>query len=71
MKITAFNNLPSGIQMLVLLGEVTYRGTADMKDEPVGCVLLSVDGKEYLISKEDFNKLGGIKSIRFMAPNRE
>jgi len=72
MKITSFGDLPSGIQMLATLGEVTYRGTADMKDEPENCVLIKVsDGKEHLISKQDFEKLGGIKKIRFSAPYRQ
>ena len=56
---------------LVTLGEVTYRGTADMKDEPENCILIKVGDKEHLISKQDFEKLGGIKKIRFSAPYRQ
>jgi hypothetical protein len=70
-KITPISDLPN-IQMLVDLGEVTYRGTADMAPEPSDCVLITVGGQqEYLISMVEFTKLGGIRKIRFSAKYRQ
>ena len=69
--LTHFCELPKGIQILVNSDEVTYRGTADMKNEPEDCKLISVGEKEYVISNTDFEKLGGITKMRFKAPYRQ
>ena len=71
LTITPISDLPN-IQMLVDLGEVTYRGTADMVPEPSDCVLITVGGQqEYLIAMVEFGRLGGIRKMRFSAKYRQ
>jgi hypothetical protein len=62
-NIVAISKITS-VQKEVDAGNVTYRGGA-------GGTRIKVKGKEYLISNDDFNKLGGIKKMNFKAPFRK
>jgi hypothetical protein len=77
--ITKIKDIPN-LQKLVDAGQVTYRGLpssnaivnkiyAMTNDE--GATRIKVNGNEYYITKSDFEKLGGIKKIRFGAPYRK
>jgi hypothetical protein len=74
--VTSVDKIPN-IQNLVNQGKVTYRGLgvgkiandfANIAGE-MG-TRIKVGGKEYFITDSDFQKLGGIKKIRFAAPFR-
>lgn len=65
------------IDHYVRMGDVTYRGlgvgkvSSDFqKNFGEGGVKIKFKGNEYLLKKSDFQKLGGIKSIKFAAPER-
>jgi len=62
-NIVAITKITS-VQKEVDAGRVTYRGGA-------GGTRIKVKSKEYLISNDDFNKLGGIKKMNFKAPFRK
>ena len=66
--LSSMSDLPENIQELVDKRKVTYRGTG--MSGPAG-TLIKVNGKEYLISDEDYNALGGLSKIRFSAPYRK
>jgi hypothetical protein len=74
--VTSIDTLPN-IQTLVDRGKVTYRGLGMGKISndfrniagEMG-TRIKVGGKEYFITKSDFDKLGGIKKIKFSAPYR-
>ncbi len=76
--ITKISDIPN-LQKKVDEGKVTYRGLgmgklADDFSKASGGKSgnkIKVDGKEYYITDEDFNLLGGIKKIRFSAPFRK
>jgi hypothetical protein len=67
----------SNLQKLVDQGKVTYRGLGlgKLYDDFYKAAgetgtRITVNGKEYFITDADFEKLGGIKKIRFSAPAR-
>jgi hypothetical protein len=69
---TAINNLselPAETIDLVSLGAVTYRGCGMGKN--ANNTKIRVNGKEYMITSELFNKLGGIDKMKFYAPFRK
>lgn len=61
------NALPNDIQNEVNKNTVTYRGLGFGKEG----VKIKVKGKEYIISDDKFNELGGIDKIKFSAPFRK
>ena len=66
-NIVPLSELPVNTPELVAAGAVTYRGLGFGKDG----TKIKVNGKEYVISKADFEALGGIKKMRFSAPFRK
>ncbi len=60
--------LPINLQDLVNAGKVTYRGLG--MDTDIDGVKIRIDGKEYIISREKYDELGGLKKIKFHAPYR-
>jgi len=76
MEVTKISDIPN-LQKLVDQGKVTYRGLGmgklygdfyNLAGE--GGTRIKVNGKEYYITDTDFEKLGGIKKIKFAAPFR-
>jgi len=76
-EVTEISNIPD-LQKLVDQGKVTYRGLGlgkvyndfyDIAGE--GGTKIRVNNKEYFIKDSDFEKLGGIKKIKFAAPFRK
>lgn len=74
--VTKISDIPN-LQNLVNQGKVSYRGLGmgKLSDDfwklaGENGTLIKVLGKEYYITNSDFNALGGIKKIRFDAPNR-
>lgn len=63
----AGDDFPTDTQKEVNSGKVTYRGLGFGKEG----VKIKVHGKEYVISNEKFEELGGIKKIKFNAPFRK
>jgi len=59
------NKLPADTQEQVKLGKVTYRGTGLGGDFKI-----KVHGKEYLVTHEKLEELGGPSKIKFDAPHR-
>lgn len=76
--VTKISDIPN-LQQKVDERKVTYRGlgvgklSEDFSKTSNGenGVKIKVDGKEYFITNSDFDKLGGIKKIKFSAPNRK
>jgi|GEM_PF-6814786 len=64
--IVPLSDLPSNTVELVDARKVTYRGTGNSGESKI-----KVNGKEYVISSEDFDALGGLEKIRFSAPFRK
>lgn len=64
--ITELKDLPADLQKLVDAGKVTYRGN-NLKEG----IRIKVNGKEYNISDDLYDELGGIKKMRFAAPFRK
>ena len=68
------------LQKMVDDGKVTYRGLPSSNSivnklyslipDGEGLTRIKVNGNEYYITNTDFNKLGGIKKIKFGAPFR-
>jgi hypothetical protein len=75
--VSKISDIPD-LQKKVDEGKVTYRGLGMGKlfndfyaIAGQGGSKIKVEGKEYFITDEDFEKLGGIKKIRFSAPSRK
>lgn len=66
-KIVPLTELPINTPELVAAGLVTYRGLGMGKEG----TKIKINGKEYVISDADFNTLGGITKMRFVAPFRK
>ena len=69
MKLSTKSDLPANVQELINEGKVTYRGCGLGKN--AANTKIKVDGKEYMITTELFNELGGIDKMRFFAPFRK
>jgi hypothetical protein len=63
------SELPADTLDLISLGAVTYRGCGMGKN--ANNTKIRVSGKEYMITSELFNQLGGIDKMKFYAPFRK
>lgn len=77
MVVSTINDIPN-LQQMVDQGKVTYRGLGmgvvssrfyDLAGE--SGVEIRIGKDKYYITSVDFNKLGGVKKIKFAAPFRK